>query len=40
MKKFDILKELINNKETLFVPDAYDEISARIIEISGFKTVQ
>ncbi len=34
------LKELLTAKETLVMPDAYDPISARIIERAGFKAVQ
>ncbi|KXX66865.1 oxaloacetate decarboxylase [Flammeovirga sp. SJP92] len=35
-----ILKQLIEDKETLVMPNAYDPISARIIEDLGFKAVQ
>lgn len=34
------LKELLNSGTTLVMPDAYDPISARIIEKSGFLAVQ
>ena len=34
------LKKLILSKETLVMPDAYDPISARLIERTGFKAVQ
>lgn len=34
------LKRLLNDTETLVVPDAYDSISARLIEYCGFKSVQ
>ena len=34
------LKELLNSGETLIVPDAYDPISAKLIENAGFKAVQ
>jgi 2-methylisocitrate lyase-like PEP mutase family enzyme len=34
------LKELLNAGETLVVPDAYDPISAKLIENAGFKAVQ
>src|SRR5512137_827863 len=34
------LKGLLTAKETLVMPDAYDPISARIIEQAGFKAVQ
>ncbi|MGB8492669.1 MAG: isocitrate lyase/phosphoenolpyruvate mutase family protein [Bacteroidales bacterium] len=40
MKNSKLLKELINSEETLIMPDAYDPISARIIEYLGFKAVQ
>lgn len=40
MNKFIILKKLILDSETLIVPDAYDGISAKIIEYCGFKAVQ
>jgi 2-methylisocitrate lyase-like PEP mutase family enzyme len=34
------LKDLLRAKETLVMPDAYDPVSARIIEQAGFKAVQ
>ncbi len=34
------LRKLISSGETFIIPDAYDSISARLIEISGFKAVQ
>jgi 2-methylisocitrate lyase-like PEP mutase family enzyme len=34
------LRQLLASKETLVMPDAYDPISARIIERAGFKAVQ
>jgi 2-methylisocitrate lyase-like PEP mutase family enzyme len=34
------LKKLLSSSETLIMPDAYDAISARLIEKSGFKAVQ
>ncbi len=34
------LKDLLTAKETLVMPDAYDPISARIIEAAGFQAVQ
>ena len=34
------LKELLNSGETLIVPDAYDPLSAKLIENAGFKAVQ
>lgn len=40
MNKFETLKKLILDSETLIVPDAYDGISAKIIEHCGFKAVQ
>ncbi len=40
MNKSKTLKELLSAKETLVMPDAYDPISARIIERAGFKAVQ
>ncbi len=35
-----ILKNLLNSGETLIMPDAYDPISAKLIENSGFKAIQ
>jgi len=35
-----MLKKLILDSETLVVPDAYDGISAKLIEYCGFKAVQ
>jgi 2-methylisocitrate lyase-like PEP mutase family enzyme len=40
MNKSKKLKKLLNSGETLIMPDAYDPISARLIEKSGFKAVQ
>jgi 2-methylisocitrate lyase-like PEP mutase family enzyme len=40
MNKSQQLKDLLISKETLVIPDAYDPISARIIEQAGFKAVQ
>lgn len=34
------LKKLLNSGETLIMPDAYDPISAKLIENAGFKAVQ
>ena len=34
------LKKLLSSGETLIMPDAYDAISARLIEKSGFKAIQ
>lgn len=38
--KTKILKKLLKSPETLVVPDAYDPISAKLIENAGFKAVQ
>jgi 2-methylisocitrate lyase-like PEP mutase family enzyme len=40
MSKSGILKNLLNSDETLIIPDAYDPISAKLIENTGFKAVQ
>lgn len=40
MNKSAELREMLNAEETLVMPDAYDPISARVIERSGFKAVQ
>jgi len=40
MNKYQTLKKLIISNETLIVPDAYNAISARLIEHVGFKAVQ
>ncbi len=40
MSKSGILKNLLNSGETLIMPDAYDPISAKLIENMGFKAVQ
>jgi 2-methylisocitrate lyase-like PEP mutase family enzyme len=40
MNKSQQLKDLLISKETLVMPDAYDPISARIIEQAGLKAVQ
>jgi 2-methylisocitrate lyase-like PEP mutase family enzyme len=40
MKKSNVLKKLLNSGETLIMPDAYDPISAKLIENAGFKAVQ
>lgn len=34
------LKKLLNSEETLIMPDAYDPISAKLIQRAGFKAVQ
>lgn len=40
MDKSTLLKDLILDKETLIMPNAYDPISARMIEKAGFRAVQ
>lgn len=40
MNKDKILKQLLNSGKTLVVPDAYDPISAKIIEYAGFSAIQ
>ena len=40
MNKSKLLKDLINSEETLIMPDAYDGLSAKVIEKSGFPAVQ
>ncbi|MCE5213595.1 MAG: isocitrate lyase/PEP mutase family protein [Methanobacterium sp.] len=40
MNKSIILRKLINSDQTLIMPDAYDPISAKLIENTGFKAVQ
>jgi 2-methylisocitrate lyase-like PEP mutase family enzyme len=40
MNKSKILRKLLNSKETLIMPDAYDPISAKLIEYSQFKAIQ
>ncbi|MBN1639299.1 MAG: isocitrate lyase/PEP mutase family protein [Ignavibacteriales bacterium] len=40
MNIYTKLKDLLNSNTTLVVPDAYDGMSARIIEEIGFKAVQ
>lgn len=40
MQNSTILKQLLHSGETLVMPDAYDPISAKIIEHMGFKAVQ
>ena len=40
IEKSRCLRELILAKETLVMPDAFDPISARIIESLGFKAIQ
>ncbi len=36
----ELLKKYIESGETLIVPDAFDPLSARLIEMAGFKAVQ
>lgn len=40
MNNSELLRDLILDKETLIMPNAYDPISARMIENAGFKAVQ
>jgi 2-methylisocitrate lyase-like PEP mutase family enzyme len=40
MNKSKELKNLITSRKTLIMPDAYDPISAKLIEKSGFKAIQ
>lgn len=40
MKKSTRLRELVRPGQTLVMPDAYDALSARIIERAGFQAVQ
>lgn len=40
MKKSRTLKNLLSSGETLIMPDAYDTISALLIQKAGFKAVQ
>jgi 2-methylisocitrate lyase-like PEP mutase family enzyme len=40
MDKDKILKQLLNSENTLIMPDAYDPISAKIIEYAGFSAIQ
>ncbi|SET79475.1 2-Methylisocitrate lyase, PEP mutase family [Natronincola peptidivorans] len=40
MNKYKALKKMIHDSETLIVPDAYDGISAKLIEYCGFKVIQ
>jgi 2-methylisocitrate lyase-like PEP mutase family enzyme len=35
-----LLRELLTSPDTLVMPDAYDPLSARIIESLGFKAIQ
>lgn len=40
MEKSKKLKKMLSSGETLVMPDAYDPISAKLIESAGFKAVQ
>lgn len=40
MNKSKLLKELLQSKNTLIMPDAYDGLSAKLIEKAGFLAVQ
>src|SRR5208283_2489908 len=40
MSKPDELRALLNSGDTLVMPDAYDPLSARLIESLGFRAVQ
>jgi len=40
VNKSTVLRELLASPDTLVMPDAYDPLSARIIESLGFKAVQ
>lgn len=40
MNKSKKLKDILNSGETLIMPDAYDPISAKLIENAGFNAVQ
>ncbi len=40
MKRSTRLRELLHSGQTLVMPDAYDAVSARIIERLGFQAVQ
>jgi len=40
VSKSTVLRELLASPDTLVMPDAYDPLSARIIESLGFKAVQ
>ena len=40
MDKTNLLKHLLQNEKPLIIPDAYDPISAKIIEYTGFKAIQ
>lgn len=36
----NVLKQLLNSEKTLIMPDAFDPISAKIIEYVGFSAIQ
>lgn len=40
MNRDMILKQLLNSGQTLVMPDAFDPISAKIIEYAGFPAIQ
>lgn len=40
MDKDKVLKQLLNSGKTLIMPDAFDPISAKIIEYAGFSAIQ
>lgn len=40
MNQSQVLKKLLNSPETLIMPDAYDPISAKLIENAGFSAIQ
>jgi len=40
MNQYMVLKELLHEEKPLVVPDAYDMLSAKIIQSAGFKAVQ
>lgn len=40
MNKYTVLKKLIDGEETLIIPDAFNPLSAKLIEYTGFKAVQ
>ena len=39
MKRAEAFKELLETRTTILAPGAYDGLSARIIELSGFDVV-
>ena len=40
MNNRQVLRELLKNERPLVMPDAYDGLSARLIQLAGFKAVQ